>query len=271
MQLERFSPQKHLYPVLDYVVMNGGKRLRPLLVYRTSDCLGLNLETSDAIACAIELVHCYSLAHDDLPAMDNAKMRRGKPSCHIKFDEASAILSGDALIPLAFKLINEIETHSIETKSVMLDKFSDCIGGEGLVAGQMLDLKILQQKNTHEQLERIYDLKTGCLFVAAMYIPALVKRCNISQLQNIEKIAIYLGRIFQIKDDLLDIESHATNTGKPSGLDKAKYTLPKIIVLVETRKIYASYIDKIKFLLEATFKSATPLLELVEMINTRTY
>jgi farnesyl diphosphate synthase len=227
-----------LQEAMRYAVLNGGKRLRPLLVYITGGTLGASLENLDAAACAIELIHAYSLIHDDLPAMDNADFRRGKPSCHKAYGEATAILAGDALQPLAFELI---ATHpctlTAEQRLQMIALLSKASGGEGMAAGQALDLSI--PMTSLESLNRMYQLKTGALLVASIELGFLSAGTSHEKIrQSLVRYAECIGLAFQLQDDLLDVEGSLASTGKPAHLDATnqKITYPTLIGIEKTRQ-----------------------------------
>lgn len=242
-----------------YSISNGGKRIRPLLVYATGLGLGGTLENCDAPACAIEFIHNYSLIHDDLPAMDNADLRRGKPSCHKAFDEATAILVGDALQPLAFEVLaTHPNTLSDSQRLAMINILSQASGFNGMVAGQMMDLEgilQLEEYNFKEnRLESMYQLKTGALLSASAQSGAIAAGITHPDVLNALNIfAQSIGLAFQIQDDLLDLE-HAELTGKPQGIDDAnhKITYPKLVGIEKTKQkikeLFASARDSINML-----------------------
>ena len=195
-----------------YSVLNGGKRLRPILVYLSSDLSHCDQKSRDLSACAVELIHCYSLIHDDLPSMDNDDLRRGKPTCHIKFDEATAILAGDALQPLAFELICGINIKE-ETKTVILSKLASASGFSGMVGGQVKDIQ-MNYEVTVEELDVMHFQKTGRLIQTSLEIGGLLS--NLEE-ENIKLLNLYgekIGLAFQIQDDIIDIESPASVSGK---------------------------------------------------------
>lgn len=227
-----------LYNAMHYCVCNGGKRLRPLLVYLTGETLGLSREVLDPIACAIEIIHCYSLVHDDLPAMDNADLRRGQPSCHKKYDEATAILAGDALLTLAFAIIADAEHLSSNTKVTALQQLARASGATGMIRGQALDLAATQHTLPLNELIELYHLKTGQLLHSAICIPALIKNIPPADLQHLTRFADCLGLGYQIQDDLLDIEGETEHLGKQAGIDKEnrKNTFPMIAGLDTARQ-----------------------------------
>ncbi|HYF97841.1 MAG TPA: farnesyl diphosphate synthase [Coxiellaceae bacterium] len=227
-----------LNEALRYSVLNGGKRIRPLLVYATGLDLQAKAEALDSAALAIELAHCYSLIHDDLPAMDDDDLRRGKPTCHKAFDEATAILSGDALQSLAFEILSTSNSYlKAETQLAMTTALAKAIGPQGMAAGQMLDLQAEQQELTLSELERIHRLKTGALISACLELAGLVANCNSQALNNLKQIGFHLGLAFQIQDDILDVEGKTEILGKTAGSDQAlhKSTYPKLLGLEKAK------------------------------------
>lgn len=233
-----------LEKVMKYAVFNGGKRLRPLLVYATAYACDIPLEEVDAPAAAIECIHAYSLVHDDLPAMDNADLRRGKPSCHKAFNEALAILAGDALQALAFRILSlHTEKISAETRIKRIALLSHASGKNGMVAGQVVDITGV---HSIEELTRMYQLKTGALLEAAILLGA---SSQAFQPIFLEKYAKNVGFAFQLQDDLLDFESSPI-TGKSSGLDtrNQKITYPTLSSIEKTR-------EKIRALFETAIES----------------
>lgn len=229
------SPALTLQKAIAYATLNGGKRIRPLLVYLTGKTFDATWESLDAPACAIELIHVYSLIHDDLPAMDNSDLRRGKPSCHKAFDEATAILAGDALQSLAFEILAQ---HSpLLTSQQQLDRIkilSQASGIHGMAAGQMLDIEKI---TTLDELNQMYRLKTGALLTASVQLGAISAGLADTTIFNALFIfAKNIGLAFQIQDDILDIEG--TAIGKPQGIDQInqKMTYPSFIGLEKSRK-----------------------------------
>lgn len=226
---------EHLAKVLEYGLLNGGKRIRPLLVYAAAETLGNKWECADAAAMAIEMVHSYSLIHDDLPAMDNDDLRRGKPTCHIAFDEASAILAGDALLTLAFEVLASAP-HLAPTQIVTLvGQLARASGPSGMVAGQHIDLQHVGQAMTLDQLENMHRHKTGALIEAAVLMGATCAKVQPStkEKQALSTYARAIGLAFQVHDDVLDIEGDAAMLGKNSGADIAldKPTYPALLGL----------------------------------------
>lgn len=228
-------PAKDLQSAMAYGVQNGGKRIRPLLVYAVGQVFNTSGENLDAAACSIELIHSYSLIHDDLPAMDNSDLRRGKPSCHKAFNEATAILAGDALQPLAFEILaNHPSTLTAQQRIEMISVLTQAAGIAGMAGGQALDM---QGVNTLEDLNNMYQLKTGALLNASVRLGLIAS--NIDDTNIINSLNIYIqniGLAFQIQDDLLDIQNNSEVTGKPQGLDQQnnKITYPMLLGINKT-------------------------------------
>lgn len=238
--LESCLSQKSLAPALqaalEYTLLAEGKRLRPLLVYATGTALGVSLDSLDAAAGAVEILHTYSLIHDDLPCMDNADLRRGRPACHKAFGEAVAVLAGDALQPLAFELI---ATHpaplSAEQRIQMIATLSRAAGMQGMVAGQVLDMEGVTSSDT---LETLYRLKTGALLKACIQLAVMASASSpLSVTRALETFADHIGLAFQIQDDLLDFQSSQI-TGKTGNLDanNQKNTWPALTGLSAAQK-----------------------------------
>ncbi len=215
-----------------YVVFNGGKRLRPTLTYtigkifenyRTNKNVFDASQTSlNAAAASIELIHCYSMVHDDLPAMDNDDLRRGKPTCHIKFDEATAILTGDALLTLAFEVLSNEKFNPIkdEIKIKMINILSQAAGSNGMIMGQMQDIAAENKTVSINELKDLHALKTGKLFTACIHLGALTSSVTDNNLINeLIKLGNIMGILFQVVDDILDETSNTEVLGKPSGSD----------------------------------------------------
>lgn len=223
--LEKLPPihqePQNLHNAMHYAVLNGGKRIRPFLVYATGELFGASLTDLDSPACAIELIHSYSLVHDDLPSMDNDDLRRGKPTCHKAFDEATAILVGDALQSLAFQvLVDEKNSHDSEIKLAMLNEVSHACGSLGLVGGQALDLFATGKQIHMSELDRIHHLKTGTLIAASVKLGLLSAKVTDQAIQQqLQHYAHNIGLCFQIKDDILDIEGKTSVIGKEQGSD----------------------------------------------------
>lgn len=231
------SESKNLCAAMRYCVLNGGKRLRPLLVYAVGEAYGANLKALDAPACAIEMIHSFSLVHDDLPAMDDDDLRRGKLTCHKAFDEATAILAGDALSIFAFQIINE-STFLEPKQSVLMSRtLAVAAGHNGMAGGQDIDVHSANQARAkarayHNKLEHMYLLKTGALLCAAVKLGALAANVyDQTELKFLEKFAESIGLAFQIQDDIFNIESSSAKLGKNVGTDKKcnKITYPILV------------------------------------------
>ena len=222
-----------LLQAMHYSVTAGGKRIRPLLVYASGRALNLNVNTLDSIAVAIELIHTYSLIHDDLPSMDDDDLRRGQPSCHIQFDEATAILAGDALQALAFEVVAAdpcLLTHPKQQAAIILGLARAC-GAGGMAGGQVLDLASLGRQISQAELEKIHAYKTGTLIQISTVAPALLASATTAQNAALSRFGKLTGLAFQIFDDLLDVTGTSKITGKPSQADavRSKPTFPAII------------------------------------------
>ncbi|MEY2114371.1 MULTISPECIES: polyprenyl synthetase family protein [Rhodanobacter] len=236
-----------LHRAMRYAVLGGGKRLRPLLVYATAHALGEDGPQLDAAACAVELIHAYSLVHDDLPAMDDDALRRGRPTCHVVFGEAMAILAGDALQALAFEILADHAGDSADaaTGIAMLRALGRACGAEGMAGGQALDLAAVGQALTLGELEHMHACKTGALIRASVHLGALAAGTGDSTLHALDRYAHAVGLAFQVRDDILDVEGESAVIGKTAGKDAAaaKPTFPSIIGLDASRARLAELTD----------------------------
>ncbi len=226
-----------LHRAMRYAVLGGGKRLRPLLVYAAAHALDETGPQLDAAACAVELIHAYSLVHDDLPAMDDDALRRGRPTCHIAFGEAMAILAGDALQALAFEILADHGIHHAGTGIAMLGALGRACGSEGMAGGQALDLAAVGRHLTLAELEHMHACKTGALIRASVQLGALIGGADADTLRTLDRYAHAVGLAFQVRDDILDVEGEAAVIGKTAGKDAAaaKPTFPSIIGLDASR------------------------------------
>ncbi len=225
-----------LQQAMRYAITNGGKRVRPVLTYATGTALGIPLEKLDVAACSVEMMHAYSLVHDDLPAMDDDDLRRGQPTLHRQFDEATAILAGDALQALAFTVLATNPDDSIDPKSRlrMVSVLGEASGARGMAAGQAIDLESVGKTLTLQQLEDMHRLKTGALIRASAKLAVLVADSTDTVLQDkIDGYAGAIGLSFQIVDDILDITGDTETLGKTQGADIAlnKPTYPALLGL----------------------------------------
>ncbi len=243
------SPQR-LHAAMQHAVLLGGKRMRPLLVYAGGALFGANETTLDAPAAAVELIHAYSLVHDDLPAMDDDALRRGQPTVHVAFDEATAILAGDALQALAFEVAAQAPVGD-GVRVELLRTLAQASGVAGMCGGQALDIDATGPRQhagadagrttahavTVPQLERLHALKTGALIRAAVRMGALCGGAGSGALESLDRYASALGLAFQVRDDILDVESDSATLGKTAGKDEAqdKATFPALIGLDASR------------------------------------
>ena len=243
-ELDRFLPPESLPPsrihaAIRWCVFAGGKRLRPVLTLAVGQAFGAGNQQLLATACALEMIHTYSLIHDDLPSMDDDDLRRGRATCHIRFGEAIAILAGDALQTLAFKIISEDEELSAVKRVELIREIARASGTpEGMVAGQAHDLEAESREVGAEELEQIHRLKTAALIIAAARSGAIIADASERELAAITDYASQLGLLFQITDDLLDITATADMLGKTPGKDirSKKATYPALYGIAATRK-----------------------------------
>lgn len=230
---EKILPQK-LHSAMRYCVLGGGKRMRPMLTYCTANTLGISPDAIDGVACAVEFIHVYSLIHDDLPAMDDDDLRRGKPTCHVAFDEATAILAGDALQALAFETLAHDCSISAtaDNRLLMITTLAKASGSQGMVGGQAIDLESVGRELNLPELENMHIHKTGALIRASVTMATMVK-ADIDPTMSVEldHYAKCIGLSFQVKDDILDEESDTATLGKTQGKDKdnAKPTYPALL------------------------------------------
>jgi len=242
-ELDRLIPKESAEPTrvhsaIRWSLFAGGKRFRPALLLATGRTFGAANDDLLRAACALEMIHTYSLIHDDLPSMDDDELRRGRPTCHVKFDEATAILAGDALQTLAFQTIAEDEHLSAQLRVQLIAEIARAAGTpEGMVAGQAHDLDAESREVTNAELERIHHRKTGALIRAAARCGAIIAGVNEDELMAITDYATNLGLLFQITDDLLDVTATAADLGKTPGKDarSRKATYPALYGMEATR------------------------------------
>jgi geranylgeranyl pyrophosphate synthase len=228
-------PQR-LHAAQRYAVLSGGKRLRPLLVYCTGEAVGVPASALDAPAAAVELIHSYSLVHDDLPAMDDDDLRRGRPTTHRAFDEATAILAGDALQVLAFSLLARDRAAGVspDARLKMIQILADASGTAGMAGGQAMDLSAVGRNLDLEELEAMHRLKTGALIRASVLLAAAcAPQLTAAEREALDGYAQDIGLAFQIQDDILDVEGNVEDLGKTIGSDaaRAKPTYPSVLGL----------------------------------------
>jgi len=230
---------QRLLEAMRYSTLAGGKRVRPVLVYATGEALGTPLEILDSAAAAVELIHVYSLVHDDLPAMDDDDLRRGRPTCHRAFDEATAILTGDALQARAFEVLAQAPAVIPAAARIdMLRVLADAIGTRGMAGGQAIDLAAVKQTLNEAALERMHRQKTGALIQASVLLGALsAGLADAAERAALAEFGAEIGLAFQIQDDILDVEGNTSTLGKRAGADANldKPTYPSVLGLEAAR------------------------------------
>lgn len=273
-----FDSQKNksiLHKACSYSVLNGGKRIRALLIYAIGDIINTNIKILDQLAISFELIHAYSLIHDDLPSMDDDNLRRGKETCHIKFNEAQAILAGDALQALAFDLLSSPQLTIGDTKKItMINILSNAIGINGMVLGQSQDIESTNHKIDIDNLDELQELKTGLLIQAACEITYLTTgNLDIKTKELIKKIGILIGKIYQITDDILDYETNTSILGKTAGKDKKnnKATYVSLLGLNKSKEKNNSYFTELKKIVKDLPGNTTNIMTLINYIYSRTY
>ena len=265
-------PEK-VHHAIRWSIFAGGKRFRPALVIATGETFGAPIEALIRTACAFEMIHTYSLIHDDLPSMDDDDLRRGRPTCHIRFGEATAILAGDALQTLAFRTIAEDEKLEIATRIALISELARAAGTpEGMVAGQGLDMEAEARTVNARELEEIHRRKTGALIVAATRSGAIIGRATDAELNAVTDYASHLGLLFQITDDLLDVTASAEDLGKTPGKDveSRKATYPALYGIEETREAAAKAHRTACEALDTIDRPTTVLREIADFILNRT-
>ena len=278
--LEQFNQKHELIMAMDHSLMAGGKRLRPILSMAAAQACGKNFLIALPASCAIEMIHTYSLIHDDLPAMDNDELRRGLPTCHKKFCEATAILAGDALLTHAFNVISQPEPvfkvyPDSQTRIKLISKISQAAGIQGMVEGQMLDMQSYQseQRDSLTHLKKIHALKTGKMITVSVEAGAVSVDADT---ETIEKLSVYadkIGLAFQVVDDILNIEGDPKIMGKAAGSDALndKMTFPGIIGLDESKKYAKNLIDDAIETISQFDETAIPLRAIAGYIINRNH
>ncbi|WP_267963823.1 (2E,6E)-farnesyl diphosphate synthase [Testudinibacter sp. TR-2022] len=273
-RLQRFdSTPAPLANAMRYGILLGGKRLRPFLVYACGRMLHAEPQALDYAATAIEAIHSYSLIHDDLPAMDNDTLRRGQKTCHIEFDEASAILAGDALQAFAFECLSDMPMVSAEQKVALIKTLAVAAGGQGMCLGQSLDLVAEQSAVSLEFLQRIHHNKTGALITAAVEMGLLCSPHfdDLALRQRLVRYAQAIGLAFQVQDDILDITADSSTLGKNAGSDLLldKSTYPKLLGLDGAKQKAEQLIASAKAELQDLNFNTEPLINLADYIIQR--
>ncbi|MGB5326472.1 MAG: polyprenyl synthetase family protein [Pseudomonadales bacterium] len=274
-QAETLAAQQGLFDALEYSALDGGKRLRAMLVYLCAHCMGdrseASLAAADCAAAAIELLHCYSLVHDDLPAMDDDDMRRGKPSCHVRFGEATAILAGDALQALAFEVLADNTSQQPVRLREQLAMLGRAAGALGMVGGQAVDLAATGASLTLDALCSMHRLKTGALIECAVGLGALCADADRDTRDTLQRYAGALGLAFQVRDDVLDVNGSPAMTGKARGADAArgKPTFTSVMGLAEAEAYANATVSAAVDALAALGERAGPLAELARYVAKR--
>ena len=263
------SDDSILAEAMRYSVLNGGKRLRPILVYLTAELGEAENQSLDILAGAIELIHCYSLIHDDLPSMDDDDLRRGYPTTHKKYDEATAILAGDALQPLAFELISNIST-SDNSKLSMIRSLARSCGYSGMVGGQIKDIHSHNIEDVNS-LDLMHSEKTGSLIQSSIETSGILSDLELADIKTLTEYGSKIGLAFQIQDDIIDIESPSSISGKDQGSDieKDKITYPSIVGLDESKDKAQKLASEAKEILQPLNKNTDNLCKLADYIVSR--
>lgn len=272
-ELRKLDIPDQLKQSMLYSVEAGGKRLRPILMMASFNAYDCDTSKVLSAAIALEMIHTYSLIHDDLPAMDNDHLRRGKPTNHKVFDEATAILAGDALLTYSFELIANDSGLSDRQKVFLTGLLAHASGPKGMVAGQILDMEAEKKEVTLEELETIHKLKTGELLRFAVKAGAYIGNATSEQINQLDEFANYLGLIFQVQDDILDVTGDPDKIGKPVGSDEEneKNTYPKLLGLDGAKEKKWYYVKKAKEKLESAGADSSNLMLLTDYFSNREY
>ena len=268
------APQR-LHEAMRYAVLGGGKRVRPLLAHAAGTLAGAAAEDLDRIACAVELIHAYSLVHDDLPCMDDDVLRRGKPTVHVEFDEATALLAGDALQTLAFQVLAERPLGTGPANQLaMLNQLAVASGSRGMAGGQAIDLAAVGKRLGREELEFMHIHKTGALIRAAVLLGARAGAAlDAGELERLDHYAKVVGLLFQVVDDLLDAEADTATLGKTAGkdADNDKPTYVSLLGLVDARRLAEEMLDDARASLRPFGTRALRLEQLADYIVHRAF
>lgn len=266
---ENTAPQR-LHQAMRYATLGGGKRIRACLVYASGELFNAALEVLDAAAAAVEMTHAYSLIHDDLPAMDNDSVRRGKPTLHIAFDEATAILAGDALQTQAYLNLASAKTAN-DIRVAILQCLAEASGAAGMCGGQQMDMDATNRTLSLNELETLHGLKTGALIRASVRMGALIGKAQANELQALDGFAHALGLAFQIRDDILDIEASSEQLGKTAGKDaeQNKSTYPNLLGMVEAKNLLDVYAKKMQASLSAIPRDTSALQHIADFAVNR--
>jgi len=272
--LQNSQQDQTINKAMEYSLMAGGKRIRPVLCLAATEAVGGNPNDALTAACAMELIHTYSLIHDDLPAMDNDKLRRGKPTCHVAFDEATAVLAGDALLTMAFEILASVPFEKTDQAAKWLQIIriiAVAAGSRGMIQGQMLDIAAEGRRLNVSELESMHTLKTGALIVASLQCGALLADADKDQLRFLKTYAGYIGLAFQVADDILNVEGNPEVMGKAVGTDRLnkKNTYPSLLGLDASKQFSQKLIRQALQALEIFDNKADPLRALATYIIER--
>ncbi len=269
-QLEERLPKQSVPPVtlhqaMRYAVLGDGKRIRPALLYATGEALGSAPEKLDASACAVELMHSYSLIHDDLPAMDDDDLRRGRPTCHKAFDEAMAILAGDAIQTLAFAILANDSTSDDRQQVKVIRLLAESSGSAGVAGGQAIDLASIKKRLSKDEIEAMHRLKTGALIKASVLMAVIIGRVGDAEvIERLTRFSECIGLAFQIRDDILDI-----HTDKLRGKDAEKPTYPGVVGLQQAQSTANDLLQRALHEIRVFDLRANPLREISSYMVTR--
>ena len=272
--LQDLQAPPRIVAAMHYSLTAGGKRLRPILCLAAADAVGGRSEDVLYAGCALELIHTYSLIHDDLPVMDDDDLRRGKPTCHVAFDEATALLAGDALLTLAFEVLSQERSRSRAPDAERLrviHMVSTAAGYGGMIGGQMLDMAAEGRSIALPDLERMHRLKTGAIIEAAVGVGAILGGGDSIQIQQLKRYAGNIGLAFQIMDDILNVEGDPNLLGKAVGTDqdRQKSTYPSLLGLDDSKALAAEIVDNALMAIELFDTKADPLRILARYIIER--
>ena len=274
-ELKELSYPETIAKGMEYAILNGGKRLRPFLLFVTLELLNQNIEKGIKSAIALEMIHSYSLVHDDLPALDNDDYRRGKLTTHKVFGEAEGILIGDSLLTYAFYVLSQknLEFLSSEQLVNIISKTSEYAGIDGMIGGQMIDIQSENKKIDLETLKYIHSHKTGKLIKLPIEIACIIANLEKDKREVLEEYADLIGLAFQVKDDILDVEGTFEDLGKPVGsdVDLRKATYPSILGMEESKKILNNTVEKAKEIIKTKFgeEKGKVLISLADFIKNR--
>ena len=274
-ELQELSYPETIAKGMEYAVLNGGKRLRPFLLFATLELLNENINKGVKSAIALEMIHSYSLVHDDLPALDNDDYRRGKLTTHKVFGEAEGILIGDSLLTYAFYVLSQKNLELLSSEQIVniISKTSEYSGINGMIGGQMIDIQSENKKIDLETLKYIHSHKTGKLIKLPIEIACIIANLEKNKREVLEEYADLIGIAFQVKDDILDVEGNFEDLGKPVGsdIDLHKATYPSILGMEESKKILNDTVEKAKEIIKNKFgeEKGKILISLADFIKNR--